>query len=132
MNHTKGIWSASEPKKQADFGNQTYFSIQTDVAEIVGEGENKTYKAVGFYYPHSVQSEEEMRANAILLASAPTLLAALQELLKEYKFALQNHVDILAALKIASKAVLTKNAENNSTVLKIESLLKELNSPKAL
>lgn len=72
---TKGNWETSQQKKNEQYGDQTYFSITTDNMERVGN----TYKAVGFYYPHSVQSFEEMIANANLLAAAPELLEALKE-----------------------------------------------------
>lgn len=73
MTHTKGSWFASEPKISEVADGQTYFSIQSKNPERRGE----TYVMPGFYYPHSVQTTEEMKANAKLIAAAPDLLDAL-------------------------------------------------------
>jgi hypothetical protein len=67
---TGGNWSASPIKTNPDFGNQKYFSIDTD-RPVVSAGD---FKSVGFYYPHSLQTEEEMIANAKLIAEAGTVL----------------------------------------------------------
>lgn len=74
---TKGEWYCNGPKIQ-DTSGQTYFSIQTRDPEI----RNGTYLMPGFYYPHSVQSPEEMKANADHIVKCVNahagLIAALQ------------------------------------------------------
>lgn len=76
-----GEWYASWPKQNEDFGGQTYFSIQTKTPIT----RDSTYLMPGFYYPHSVQTIEEMKANARLIASAPSLYSALKDLVNDYK-----------------------------------------------
>lgn len=85
---TPGPWYANGPKTQKEFGDQTYFSIQTKHPII----RNKSYVMPGFYYPHSIQTKKEMQANAELIAKAPELYEEnlkLKEMLKEISNALK-------------------------------------------
>lgn len=75
MKHTTGEWYASEAKISKVANGQTYFSIGSKNPKRRGD----TYVMPGFYYPHSAQTPEEMKANAKLIAAAPELLEMLEE-----------------------------------------------------
>ena len=100
--YTKGKWEVNGIdedglpliKKNPELDNQSYFTIC-----VYGQ-----YEPLGFYYPSSRQSEEQMRANAVLISCAPALLEALEALVKANPMHEGYHEKLLHALSVIKKA----------------------------
>jgi len=77
---TPGEWEIQGPKIQ-ELSKQIYFSIITKQPET----KDGSYVMPGFYYPHSIQTPEEMEANSRLIASAPNMYNYIKELVTRYE-----------------------------------------------
>jgi len=126
---TGGNWRASEPKVSESNG-QTYFSIQSDSGKIrqFKNGEN-TYENVGFYYPISYQTPEEMKANADFICKSAN---AHDKLIKQLSDLREFSEVALSHIKIWSSSG-NKNPELEDGLRKhldkTQQLLNSLNQP---
>lgn len=81
--HTHGIWGIAENHIAGESKNQ--YSILSMMTKSVCEVTRHNYRQVGgnkFKDKNTLHLDEEAQANAILIASAPDLLDALQGLIK--------------------------------------------------
>jgi hypothetical protein len=107
---TPGPWYVQGPKISEVAAGQTYYAIVSRNPET----RNGTYVVPGFYYPHSVQTEEESAANAQLIAAAPVMIEALQLLTQAIdlsKLDAKKDFSLLVAHAAATKAI--RQATNN-------------------
>lgn len=104
LNVAAGSWSAQGPKISDVADGQTYFSFLSNNPERRGD----TYMCAGFFYPHSVQTPEEMQAHADLFAASKDLYYALNELYA----AIDSCIDLTPEVMQKAKAALLKANPN--------------------
>lgn len=103
--HTQVPWRAQGPKISEVADGQTYFTI----------GVHASYQCVGFYYPHSKQTAEEMQANADFICKAANehdkIIAALKKA-RTYLYDCKLKIDMFnTGNREVSKITLSKDAE---------------------
>jgi hypothetical protein len=109
--HTQGPWFTSEPKVSEIADGQTYFSIGSRNPERRGI----VYVMPGFFYPHSVQTPEEMAANAKLIAAAPEMLEALIEAVSTIKHLRDNEKEYISVASVNMSLSEIEKAINKAT-----------------
>lgn len=83
IKHIPGPYYLDGPKQSDVANGQVYYTIATKHSQQRRlSNERTTYVMPGFFYPHSVQTSEEMQATAEVLAAAPEMAEALIEILK--------------------------------------------------